>query len=288
MSISVIEAPETPALPADETGGVLNRAALRARTHGLVFVALLKMHFIEARRYLLDTVMQLVLGFVFFLTLFTGVRLVGGAEATSGGNLGAIVVGMIVWLSALRAFRGVSGRLGSEASQGTLEQLAMCPVGLGTALLYQSLVQFTIQIVQVGVLLTIIMASTGKWLHVPLISILPLLFLTVAGAQGIGFAMGGMSLVFKRVSSVFLLFQYIFIGLVAIPVSAHPVMRWLPLSWGAHLIRKVMVEGATLWTLPAGSVLLLVANTAVWFGLGFGVYKAFEGAARERGLLGHY
>lgn len=288
MSITAIEATEAPVLPRDETGRGVPSRLVRVRTHGLVFKALLKVHFIESGRYLLDTVMQLVLGYVFFLTLFMGVRLVGGSGATSGENLAAIVVGMIVWLTALRAFRGVAGRLSSEAAQGTLEQLAMSPVGLSAVLLYQALVQFTIQIVQVGVLLTVIMATTGKWLHLPILSVLPLLFLTVAGAQGIGFAMGGMALVFKRVSSVFLLFQYIFIALVAIPVSAHPVMRYLPLSWGAYLIRRVMADGASLFSLPIGAVLLLIANTAVWFGLGFGVYKLFENVARERGLLGHY
>lgn len=257
-------------------------------TRVVVLKAILKMHWIEARRYWLNTIMRLALSYVLFLTIFLGVRMTVGDGEASGDPLSAVVVGLMVWILALRAFRGISGRLSTEATMGTLEQLAMSPLGLGRVLVCRALVEFVVQLVLVLMLLFMMMATTGKWLHLHFLSILPLLFLTVAGVQGIGFAMGGLALVFKRITSVFLLFQYLFVALIAVPVDANPLIRWLPLSWGSHLLRRVMVEGESLLEIPPESLLLLVVTSTVYFGLGFIVFKFFERQARERGLLGHY
>jgi ABC-2 type transport system permease protein len=228
------------------------------------------------------------MAYALFLTVFLGMRATGSAQAASGSSLAAIVVGLVVWLQSLRAFRGISGRLASEASRGTLEQLAMSPVGLSRVLVYQAIGEFGIQLVQTSVLLVLIMATTGKWLHLDLVSILPLLVLTVAGAQGLGFLMGGVSLVYKRVSALFTLFQYLFIALVAVPVTTHPAMKWLPLGWGSYLIRQVMVERVSLLQLPAGALAIHVAASVGYFGLGFAAFRFMERKARDEGHLGHY
>lgn len=258
-----------------------------ARVHLAVLAANVRFFWLESRRYAFNTVMQLVMAYALFLTVFLGMRATGSAGA-SGDSLAAIVVGLVVWLQSLRAFRGISGRLASEASRGTLEQLAMSPVGLSRVLIYQAVGEFGIQLVQTSVLLVLIMATTGKWLHLDVLSIMPLLVLTVAGAQGLGFLMGGVSLVYKRVSALFTLFQYLFIALVAIPVTTHPVMKWLPLGWGSYLIRQVMVERVSLLQLPSGALLIHLAASAGYFGLGFAAFLFMERKARNEGHLGHY
>jgi ABC-2 type transport system permease protein len=82
--------------------------------------------------------------------------------------------------------------------------------------------------------------------------------------------------------------QLIVFGLIVAPVSQVPFMKYLPLTWGATLLRRVMVNGESLYSIPSGDVILLIVNSVAYFTLGIAVFKRFEKAARERGLLGHY
>jgi ABC-2 type transport system permease protein len=246
------------------------------------------MYWIETRRYALNTAVRLATFYLFFLTVFMGAWATMRDHAGFGGSLAQIVVGLVVWMTALRAFTELASRLSNEAAQGTLEQLAMSPVGLGRVLIYQTAGNLVLQVAFVVVLLFAMMATTGQWLHLNLASFLPLLCLTVLSVQGIGFALGGLSLVYKRVDATFSVLQYIFLLLIAVPLDRLPGLRFLPLVWGGHLLRRVMVDGIPLWRLPALDVLFLAAHGAVYFAAGFALFKWFERVARDRGLLGHY
>ncbi|HYW07943.1 MAG TPA: hypothetical protein VE913_13365, partial [Longimicrobium sp.] len=111
---------------------------------------------------------------------------------------------------------------------------------------------------------------------------------TMAGAQGIGFAMGGLALVFKRIQASFGLLQYVFMALIAVPQERFAQVYFFPLSLGSHLVREVMVGRASLLGTPPLLLAGLVANSAFYLALGYGVFKLCERAAQNRGLLGHY
>lgn len=88
-----------------------------------------------------------------------------------------------------------------ELLKGTLEQLAMSPLGFGRVLLSRLAAAFLFDLLVMLLFLLLMMASTGKWLHLDLLSLLPLLLLTMAGVLGIGFIMGGLALVFKQIQA---------------------------------------------------------------------------------------
>ncbi len=56
------------------------------------------------------------------------------------------------------------------------------------------------------------MATTGKWMNLDFVSLVPLLAITLLGAYGFGFALGGLALVFKRIQALFQIMQFVFIG----------------------------------------------------------------------------
>jgi ABC-2 type transport system permease protein len=259
-----------------------------ARTAVRVMGAMVRLSMIESRRYAFNTLMRVVLSYAFFFMVFMGAWATLGNSSTFGQSLSGIVVAMTIWFSAFRAFTDLANRLTSEATQGTLEQLAMSPIGLGRVLVYQTLAQMVVQLMFVLLLLVLMMATTGRWLHLDVVSLVPLLLLSMLAVQGVGFAMGGLTLVFKRIGATFTVFQYIFLTLVAVPLDKVPALRYLPLSWGARLIRRVMVDGVPIWRMPAGDLLFLAANGVFWFALGFAAFKGLERVARERGMLGHY
>lgn len=257
--------------------------------NGLVaFGGQFRKQLIEFRRYVFETLSGILTLFGFFVMLFLGARAVGGRAPGFGETLEGIVVAFAVWTIAIFAYQSLVQGLVMEAQQGTLEQLAMSPVGLVRVLLGQVAAGLAFQLVMMSVLLVLMMGVTGKWLHIDVVSILPLLLVTLLGLVGLGFAMGGLAIVFKRVQGALQIVQVFVLALVAVPPESVPMMRYLPLAWGTSLLRRVMVDGTSLFSIPAGDLLFLVANSAVWFTAGVGVFKAFEGVARNRDLLGHY
>jgi len=254
-----------------------------------LFRAQLKMRYIYLKRYYFDTLSMIITMFLVFLIIFYGaMALLGGTPATSGDTLEGIVVGFMVWTFALIAYSSLSWGMIEEAQQGTLEQLYMSPLGFGWVTIFRVAANFMVNAFMVIVVLFLMMATTGKWLNLDVLSLIPLILLTVAGAYGIGFFMGGLALVFKRVQSALQVLQFVLVIFIAAPFGWLPFMRFLPLSLGTRLIGMVMIDEVSLFQLPPGEVLFLIGNSAFYFGLGFLIFKFFENVARDRGLLGHY
>jgi len=67
-----------------------------------------------------------------------------------------------------------------------------------------------------------------------------------------------------------------------------PWVKFLPVTWGVHLIGRVLIGGQSLYAMPFLDVALLAAISATYFLIGYALFKRLEGVARDRGLLGHY
>lgn len=243
---------------------------------------------ITMRRYYVNTIMALVSSYLFFFMIFMGAWAALGDQPTFQATLSEVVVRMLVWMIAVQGFSATANTLASEAGQGTLEQLAMSPFGLGRLLLVRSLTHFVVQLGLTSAYLLLMMATTGQWLHLDVFSMLPLMLLTVAGANGIGFVLGGAALLLKRIQSVFGLLQYLFIALIAVPLDRFEQAVFFPLALGSHLICQVMINEMSLLELPPSSLLMLTLNSAFYLGAGYAVFKLFEWRARSLGVIGHY
>ncbi len=252
------------------------------------FLAVLTRFFIELKRYPFNTLSGLATLYLIFLLLFAGARYAQGLGVNLfGESLEGLVVGFLVWTFAIAAYSDLSWELMREAQQGTLEQLYMCPLGFRFVTLSWIAGSFLTSLVMVAALLGLMMVTTGHFLRLPLGTLLPLLFLTLAPVYGIGFLMAGLALVYKRIQAFFQVLQFVFVALVALPSDA----AWgkaLPLSLGTRLLGRAMVDGETLFTLPLGDVLVLIGTGAFYLLLGIGVFRLFEGIAKDRGLLAHY
>jgi len=254
----------------------------------VLFKAMLKQEFILMRRYLFDNTAALVAIYIMFLVIFLGAHGLGGDAPGFDGTLDAIVVGFLVWTFAIFAYSVLAQRMVREAQEGTLEQLYMSPFGFTWVSLFRIVGSFCRMLMFNIVILLLMMATTDRWLHLDVVSLLPLILLTLASVYGIGFIMAGLAVVFKRIESFVGIFQFALVGLIAAPIDQFPVLRYLPLAGGNRLIRQVMTEGLSLGTLPTGDLLLLVINAAFYFGVGLLVFNLLLKTARNRGLLGHY
>jgi len=192
-----------------------------------------------------------------------------------------------VWTFALSAYSDLSWSIMREAQQGTLEQLYMCPFGFRFVSFAWIVSSFLTTFVFSGTLLFLMMVTTGKYLRLPIGTLLPLAFLTVAPIYGIGFVMAGLALVFKRIQAFFQILQFVFVFFLFIPPDSWWV-KTLPLSLGTRLIGKAMTEGQSLWDLPPLDLFVLLGVAAFYLGLGLLIFSFCERTGKDRGLLAHY
>lgn len=240
------------------------------------------------RRYAFNTVSSLVTMYIMFMVMFQGAKNLGGQAINSGDTLEAMIIGYLLWMMAIMAYSELSWDLHNQAQVGTLEQLYVSPIGFKWLNIYNLLTNLLLQFVYAGVMLGAIIATTGKKLNVDVVSIVPIFFLALLAAYGIGFIMGGLALIYKRIQSFFQILQFVFIAFLTLPWSKFPWAKYLPLSMGSALLKDVMVHGQRLWELPTSDLLVLVGTGLFYLLVGIGVFAYAEHVAKEKGLLGHY
>lgn len=256
---------------------------------GSVLAAVFRRDWTMIKRYMVNSISSLVSVYMVFILIFAGLQTVSSYVKTDAldGSLEGTIIGFFVWTFTIYAFSNLAWNLISEAQTGTLEQLYLAPCGFRWVCACTIVSDFVFSFVPIMLLLVAMMATTGRWLRVDLVSLIPLLLITLLGAYGVGFALGGLALVFKRIQALFQIMQFVFIGLLVIPLRV-PGVKYLPLAMGNDLIRSVMVDGVRLWRLPPGDILTATVVGALYLAIGIAIFSLCERNAKSRGLLGHY
>lgn len=257
----------------------MNRYIVLARVMGIKSVTL-------ARRYFLNTVVGFLTLYVFFALIFFGGQFV--AEDLISRSVGPLVVGYFLFTMAVSAYADLTHDLTDEAQWGTLEQLTVSPIGFTQVVAMKTVVNLVGTFATGVVLLALMMVTTTTWLYIPPITLVILGVLTLMPIVGLGFIFGGAALVYKQIGKVFPLVQLSFLGLIAVPVQNHVLLKLLPISLGSHLLQRVMTDGLRLWELPLFDLGLLVGKSVVYILIGVLIFQFATAKARERGVLGHY
>ncbi len=239
------------------------------------------------RRYLFNSLSGLATMYIVFCLLFFGFRSVGAAIDV-GDTVEGLVVGYLVWVLAIMAYSELSWSVLNEAQAGTLEQMYLSPFGFHWVKAAHLLSTLVLQLAMAGVMLLLMLITTGERLSLDLFSVLPLLLLTVAPVYGVGYMLGGLALVYKRIQAFFQIVQFIFIAFLVVPPGGSPLVQFLPLNLGNHLLRQVMVGGASILQLEVVDLGMLLLVAAVYLAAGLLVFFRCERVARRDGLLGQY
>ena len=238
------------------------------------------------KRYLVNTLSQIVSMYLLFAVMFFGGQQLAGAAITN--SIEGIVVGYFLWMLIMSSYSSIAGNITREAQWGTLEQLYMSPLGFDQIVGIKTIVNVLVSLLIATTLLVLMLLTTGVTLSFNLLTIMPIIVLTLAPAVGLGYIFGGLALLYKRIESAFQLMQFAFIGLIAAPVEQFAALKFAPFALGSYLLRQAMSEQQTLSEMPTADLGLLVAVGVVYLGLGYGIFRVIQTKARERGVLGEY
>lgn len=251
---------------------------------GSLLAAEARMTLWSMKRYMFNTVSMVIVMYVIFLGMFWGVRSVAGPDMQSG-SLDTMVVGYVLWMSAMFAIQGMGGMVLEESQRGTLEQLYLSPLGTELIFLGRAILATLFNFFFITLLLYLAMLTTGRYHSVNLLYFYSMLLLSVLSLNGIGFMLGGIGLIHKRIGAVYGILSFGMIGLMLLPVYPFTGYSVLPFLAGARTINMQIVGGSSF---PLWWYLYIAANSALYLAAGILVFRLFEKRARKLNKLGQY
>lgn len=237
-------------------------------------------------RYPVDAVLGLFMAVFFFGLMFYGGTLVAGQAIDD--TIEGLVVGYFLWTLSIGAYAGITNDVRSEASWGTLERHYMTPFGFGPVILAKAVAIVFRTFLTSSVVLAVMLVMTGTSLDLHLPTVVSVATLAVASALGLGLAMGGLGVLYKRIGNVVNLLQFAFIGLISAPVFDLWWAKYLPLAQGSALLQRAMKDGVRLWEFDPAALLVLVGTAVLYLGAGYVAFGLATRRARRLGVLGHY
>jgi ABC-2 type transport system permease protein len=233
------------------------------------------------------------------MTCLLFVALVTILDGASGGTYGreGQVLTMVGWIT-FQIGGGyidhMSRSVSDEAESGTLEQISLSPVPLTVVFAARSIVYVAIAGVR-GIIAAVILTLVVGVLPINA-SLIGLFLASLPGACGLGLALAGLALVFKRTKAltglVFGLMVFLtgaFVGLEKMGWLFTATRLLLPLSWGISLMRRTLTDNITLFALwRSGELIGLLAHSSVYLTIGMVGFAWGYRTARRRGTLAHY
>ena len=237
-------------------------------------------------RYPVNASLRMVINLFFFAMLFYGGTLLAG-EAIAD-TLEGLIVGYFLWTLSTGAYSGIMNDIQAEAGWGTLERHYLTPFGFGPVVLAKSAAIVLRTFLTSAVVLAVMLLLTGTRLDLHLVTVVPVATLAIASAVGLGLAVGGLSVLYKRIGNVGNLLGFAFVGLISAPAFDLSWTAALPLVQGSALLNLAMTEGVRLWEFDPAALAVLLATAIGYLGLGYVAFGLATRRARRLGVLGDY
>lgn len=237
-------------------------------------------------RYPINAVLGLFMHVFFFGLMFYGGSLVAGQAISD--TIEGLIIGYFLWTLSTGAYVGISSTIRSEASWGTLERHYITPFGFGIVIFTKGLSIVLRTFFISFIVLIVMLLITGIWLNLNLLTIILIATLTIASALGLGFAMGGLGVLYKRVGNVSSFLQFTFIGLISAPIFDLWWAKFLPLAQGSALLQQAMKDGVRIWEFNPVALAILLGTAVLYLGIGYVVFVLTATRSRRLGVLGDY
>jgi ABC-2 type transport system permease protein len=237
-------------------------------------------------RYPANAIGGIVIALFFFGVLFYGGRMVAGQALTD--SIEGIIVGYFLWTLSVGAYSSISNDIASEVQWGTLERHVMTPFGFAPVALLKGVAKVVRTFLTSVVILAAMLLITGTTLQLNVLTVTVVAVLSITSVLGLGFAAGGVTLLYKQVGNWLNLLQFGFVILVSAPALELGWTAVLPLAHGSGLLQQAMLDGTRLWEFSAVDLGLLVAVAVGYFLAGYLVFQYATRRARRLGVLGDY
>lgn len=229
---------------------------------------------------------SLAVGIVVFVLLFYGGKTL--APVRMDESLGGIIVGYFLWTLSMYSYMAPARGITDEASWGTLERHIATPFGFAPVMFLKGIAKVLRSFMISAIILLFALLLTGKTLTLNPFSTIPLLILTLASVLGLGFAMAGLAVLYKKLSNWRGFFNFALVPLVSAPAFDAYWIRFFPVAQGSIMLHDVMLNGKSLFSFLLIDHLILAGVAVFYCFLGYVSFQWATNKARREGVLGDY
>lgn len=250
----------------------------------LLFKNEVKLQIFDLRQYWFETVAGLVVICGMFTALFYGIQSFA-YEGNEGQSLDGLVFGFLLWSFASAAYMSVTKTVVEDTQKGYIEQLFINPKGFTSILFIKAMVELISALLFMTLMAYLVMWLTGNWLDINFLRFFLVLIIAAPSLIGLGLFVSGFALVFKRVDTIGQMLALALMALVALDGLPFGPITFLPFTPGVSLAKQWVLEHGDI---KLNDLLIVLANSAIYFGLGNVVFKHFEKVAKRKNLIGQY
>jgi ABC-2 type transport system permease protein len=237
-------------------------------------------------RYPANAIGGIVISVFFFGLIFFGGRMIAGQALTD--SLEGIIVGYFLWTLSVGAYQSISNDISSEAGWGTLERHVMTPFGFAPVAFAKGAAKVVRTFLTSAIILAAMLLMSGTTLQLNVLTTVVVAGLAIVSVLGIGFAAGGLAVLYKRIDNWLNILQFGFIVLISAPAFELGWTMFLPLAQGSAMLQRAMIDGTRLWQFSPVDLAVLVGTAVGYVLLGYAVFHYATRRARRLGVLGDY
>jgi ABC-2 type transport system permease protein len=254
------------------------------------------------KRYYLDTIGEIVSYTILIVGLFYTIF---QEMNWTNQSLFQLLIGIFIWYIAIQAISNFGHLLQDEMEIGTLEQIFLTRTSLVKMLFGRAIGTFLFSslggIVLIFVCFILISLfsdiSFSSWkMNLSWFSLLIILMITMLGVYGFAFLLAGLSLVFKRIGVITVVFHYLFLFFTGITLADKKLpwildsfSQFLPITWGVVNLKQIILSSQSLVQIVTHpDFFYLCLNTLAYLTLGLLLFRFLSKRARKTGNLGQY
>lgn len=190
------------------------------------------------------------------------------SQGVVGGNSNYfefIAPGIMMMTVMMSIMTGLPGAITHEREVGTLDGVMVAPINRTSIILGKTLAQMTRGLLQGAIIMVLSVALFGVTIQGNLLLVIGLLLLGVFSFVGLGIALTSLAKDQETASMIMmtLMFPMMFLSGIFFPIKMMPgfmqtISNFLPLTYAADALRKVMVLGAGIPQISNDLIVLIV------------------------------
>lgn len=240
------------------------------------------------KRYIVNTIFaQAFVLMIFFLIKF-GFTTFTGLPFNVGNDFTNLIVGYIVWVQAISCLELTTEKIKNETQMGTIEQLYTSCYPFLRILISNLFVQFFISLFLMLFFICIITFLGGVNFNFDIISISITFVPIIMSFYGIGIALGGLTLLYKRINSFTGMVHFLVLIILAIPTSSFWLIQYLPGKLGLNSLSNVLVNDTSWNELITVDMFVIYVISTLYLFLGIFIFKKCEKKSKIIGTLSQY
>jgi len=248
---------------------------------GILF-AELELRITNMKRYKFNSIFSIFLLYLIFVGLYGGLSNIGGnvGEYFRDNNV-SFLFGYIFVMIILSGIGGVSGDITTYAKIGVLEQLFLGYLPFSISLMISNLINILFQVVLIFIIMFLSMITFSISINLSIMHLI-ILLLALLQAYGIGLVIGGLAIVFKKITSFVGIFQFILYPLAFAKIN-EPYVWFLPINPGVRLLKDITAN-----TLNYINLSYFIINSIIYFIIGLIFFDICINFSRKHGTIGIY